>query len=121
MKFIAQSIESRLLESAPEQGSGLHRWLIKGARECERSRVSPNRAFSLIAQTVTAKGGEIVAKEINKAITKAYSQPFNNSGSYERKDAWPKPDLEMIEEVTMDYIWSVPSVLSDLVHRVKSK
>jgi hypothetical protein len=77
------------------------------------SGVKPDRAFDLIAQTLTARGGRIIAHEINKAITKAYSQPFNG-GTFEHKPAWPEPDLGLIEQVTMERIWSVPSVLAEL-------
>jgi hypothetical protein len=88
-------------------------WLIKGARECQLSGVKPDRAFELIADTVVARGGEIIAHEINKAITKAYSQPFD-TGTYESKPKWPEADLELIEQITMERIWSVPSVLAEL-------
>jgi hypothetical protein len=113
LTFTAKPLAARLLDSAPEQGNGLHFWLIKGARECQMSGIKPDRAFDLITQTVTARGGRIIAREINKAITKAYSQPFN-VGTYEHKPAWPEPDLELIEQVTMERIWSVPSVLAEL-------
>src|SRR6266403_1559691 len=69
-------IETRLLDSAPESGNGLHIWLIKGARECQRSGVRIENAFALIAATVVARGGEIREHDINQAISKAYSTPW---------------------------------------------
>jgi hypothetical protein len=120
MIWVVKSLKSRLLETAPEQGSGLHMWLIKGARECERSGVEPNEAFDLIAQTVTARGGVIVAKEINKAINKAYSQPYN-PGPHEHKSAWPEEDMGLIEEITLLRAWDVPGALATLESRSPEK
>jgi hypothetical protein len=109
----AKPIATRLLDSAPEAGSGLHFWLIKGARECQISRVSPDQAFDLIANTVAARGGEIYERDINKAISKAYSQPYAG-GSYEPRPVWPEPDLGLIEQITMGRIQQNPSVLNEL-------
>ena len=119
-KIMARPLSTILLDSAPEAGNGLHRWLIKGARECAKWRKTPEKAFELIAQTVTARGGEIIAHEINKAITKAYSQPFSG-GTYERKPAWPKPDLALIEELTLLHAWDVPGALVKLESKSPEK
>jgi hypothetical protein len=113
MAIIVRPLTARLLDSAPEQGAGLHRWLIKGARECQLSGVKPDRAFDLIAATVVARGGEIIPHSIRQAIEKAYSQPFTG-GQYDKRPVWPEPDLERIEEITMERIWCVPSVLEEL-------
>jgi len=113
VSLTVRSLTSRLLDSAPEQGSGLHFWLIKGARECQMSGVNPDRAFDFIAETVVARGGRVIPRSIRQAIEKAYSQPFTG-GTYESKPAWPEPDLERIEDITMERIWCVPSVLEEL-------
>jgi hypothetical protein len=105
-------LTERLLDSAPEAGNGLHRWLIKGARMCQLSGVNPDRAFDLIAATVVARGGEIIPHSIRQAIEKAYSQPFTG-GTYQRKSKWPEPDLELIEQIT-EAIDREPNQLSKL-------
>ncbi|SRR5258706_2180498 len=90
MALIVRPLTARLLDSAPEQGNGLHRWLIKGARECQLSGVKPDRAFDLIAATVVARGGEIIPHSIRQAIEKAYSQSFTG-GKYDKRPVWPEP------------------------------
>src|SRR5260221_1837960 len=92
-----------LVDSAPEAGNGLHRWLIKGARECAKWRKTPEQAYDLIASTVVARGGEVIPHSIGQAITKAYSQPFSG-GTYERKPVWPEPDLQLIQDITLEAI-----------------
>jgi hypothetical protein len=94
------SLVDRLLASAPEAGSGLHSWLIKGANECRKAGVTPERAFDLIAQTVVARGGRVLGNEIRKAIRKAYSQSHN--GTYTPAPTWPGGDLGLIESLTTD-------------------
>jgi hypothetical protein len=112
-KMTITPIATRLLDSAPEAGEGLNAWLIKGARECQRSGVKLDRAFALIADTVVARGGEIYEHDINKAISKAYSHPYTG-GTYDPRPAWPEPDLDLIEQITMERILRVPGVLNEL-------
>jgi hypothetical protein len=96
-----KSLTARLLDSAPEARGGLNSWLIKGARECQKSGVKLDQAFALIADTITARGGEIFEHDINRAISKAYSQSFTG-GTYEPRPAWPEPDLKLIEKIVAD-------------------
>ena len=103
MALIVRPLTARLLDSAPEQGNGLHRWLIKGARECQLSGVKPDRAFDLIAATVVARGGEIIPHSIRQAIEKAYSQSFTG-GKYDKRPVWPEPDLQLIQDITLEAI-----------------
>jgi hypothetical protein len=84
------------------------------------SGVKPDRAFDLIAATVTARGGKAIPRSIQQAIEKAYSQSFSG-GTYERKPAWSEPDLKRIEEITMERIWCVPSVLEELESKSPEK
>jgi hypothetical protein len=92
-------IAERLLNSAPEAGDGLNSWLIKGASECQRYGVAPGRAFDLIAATVVARGGQIIERDINKAISKAYSQPYTGETHKRRPDAQYDPaKLERIAD-----------------------
>ncbi len=112
-KMTITPLATRLFDSAPEAGDGLNAWLIKGARECQRSGVKPDRAFALIANTVVARGGEIFEHDINKAISKAYSQS-HTSGTYDPRPVWPEPNLDLIEQITMERIRQNPSVLNDL-------
>jgi hypothetical protein len=99
---IIPSLTSRLLNSAPEAGEGLNSWLIQGARECVLSGFRQHeKIYNLIANTVTAKGGEIDARAINRAINKALGSSFTG-GTYEPRPSWPGADLELIEEVTAD-------------------
>jgi hypothetical protein len=113
-------LSAMLLDSAPEAGNGLHRWLIKGARMCQMSGVSPDRAFDLIAATVVARGGEVIPHSIRQAIEKAYSQPFTG-GKYEPRPAWPEPDLGLIEELTLLRAWDVPGALATLESKSPEK
>jgi len=106
-------IETALLESAPMQGSGLHRWLIVGARLCERAAVSPDHAFDAIAETVVARGGQVIEHEIRKAIERAYSTTLNGR-NYTPKPKWPEPDLDLIESITLEAIDREPDQLSIL-------
>ena len=95
-----------LLDSAPQQGDGLHHWLIKGARECAKWRKTPEQAYDLIAATVRAKGGEERPRDIWQAINKAYSTSLSapSGGSYKPTPKWPEAKLELIEEVTLSRI-----------------
>jgi len=36
-KLTVKPLADLLLKSAPDQGNGLHRWLMEGARMCERA------------------------------------------------------------------------------------
>jgi hypothetical protein len=103
MALIVRALTARLIDSAPEQGHGLHRWLIKGARECAKWRKTPEQAYDLIASTVVARGGEVIPHSIRQAIEKAYSHPFTG-GAYEKQPAWPEPDLELIQDITLEAI-----------------
>jgi len=92
-----------LLDSAPQQGDGLHNWLIKGARECTKWRKTPEQAYDLIRQTVLARGGEERPHDIWQAINKAYSTSFS-AGDYKPAPKWPEADLGLIEDITLDAI-----------------
>src|SRR5260370_38247283 len=65
-KMTITPLATRLFDSAPEAGDGLNAWLIKGARECQRSGVKPERAFALIANTVVARGGGGFGHDMHK-------------------------------------------------------
>ena len=99
-RLIITPIAERLLNSAPGAGDGLHRWLISGANECQKFGLDPEvGAYTAIADTVIARGGEVIEREIRKAIRKAYSQPLTN-GTYKPAPTWPNAGLELIERVT---------------------
>jgi hypothetical protein len=86
---------------------------MEGARTCERAAVSPDYAFDAIAETVLAKGGEVIEHEIRKAIEKAYSTTLNGR-TYTPRPKWPEPDLELIEQITLEAIDHEPNQLSML-------
>jgi hypothetical protein len=99
-----------LFDSAPNQGEGLHNWLVKGARLCQRHARTPTQAHDLIASTVERRGGEVRSRDIEKAISKAYSTSFSGGG-YKLAPRWPDPDLGLIEEITTPKPWSYLNVL----------
>jgi hypothetical protein len=104
MAIIVRPLTARLIDSAPEQGYGLHRWLIKGSRMCQTSGViNPNKMYDLIAKTVIAKGGEERPHDIWQAINKVLGSSFSG-GAYEKQPAWPEPDLELIQDITLEAI-----------------
>jgi hypothetical protein len=102
-----------LIRLAPDAGFGLHRWQMKGARECATFRVPIARAREMIAATVAAKGGEVIWTEIDKALSKAYSTTLNG-GTYTPRPKWPEPDLELIEQITLEEIDRNPNQLAVL-------
>lgn len=104
-------LTARLIDSAPEAGSGLNEWLIKGARMC--SDLEPDKAFDLIAEVVQAKGGKHDARAIWRAINKVHGRQYSG-GTRQSKPAWPEPDLELIEELTLLRAWDVPGALATL-------
>jgi hypothetical protein len=62
---------------------------------------SQEQAFELIAQTVVKRGGKIIPRSIEQAITKVYSQPFSQDARQPNRD-WPAADLELIRSITLD-------------------
>ena len=102
----------RLLDSAPQAGGGLNEWLAKGARMT--SDIAPNESFDLLAEVVDAKGGKHDARAIWRAINKIRGTQYNGGPS---KPAWPEPDLDLIEQITLNHIWDIPSALATLENR----
>jgi hypothetical protein len=101
MPFIVTNVREALYNSAPNQGEGLHNWLMKGARTCELRGYAKEQAFELIAETVVRRGGKVMPRSIEQAIEKAYSQPFSVDYRKSAKD-WPTADLELIRSITLD-------------------
>jgi hypothetical protein len=94
-------IREELYDSAPDQGNGLHFWLPKGARKCMLRNYTKEQAFELIAETVVRRGGKVIPRSIDRAITKVYSEPFSQDARQPAKD-WPAADLELIRSITLD-------------------
>jgi hypothetical protein len=98
-----------LINDAPEQGSGLHHWLMRGAILTQD--MPEERAFDMIAQTVVARGGRVIERSIRQALAKA------RSGNYvagESQPKWPEPETETIEQLTLVHMWDVPGALRTL-------
>jgi hypothetical protein len=105
----------RLLDSAPQAHSGLNEWLAKGARMT--SDLPPNESFDLLAEVVDAKGGNLDVRAIWRAINKIRGTDYNGPS----KPKWPEPDLALIEEITLQHIWDVPSALATLESRSEER
>ena len=108
MGLTVRSLTSRLLDSAPEAGSGLNEWLAKGARMT--SDLEPYKSFDMLAEIVQAKGGRRDDRAIWRAINKIRGTGYNGPS----KPKWPEPNLELIEELTLLRAWDVPGALDTL-------
>ena len=99
-KIIARSPQEsariRLLDSAPQAGSGLNEWLAKGARMT--SDLDPNESFDLIAEVVEAKGGRRNDRAIWRAINKIRGTDYNGPSN----PKWPDANLELIANIVAD-------------------
>lgn len=86
----------RLLDSAPQAGSGLNEWLAKGARMT--SDLSPDTAFDLLAEVIETRGGKHDARAIWRAINKIRGTDYQGTST----PKWPDPDLAAIEKLTLE-------------------
>jgi hypothetical protein len=104
-------LAKRLLDSAPQAGSGLNEWLAKGARMT--SDLEPNESFDLLAEVVDTKGGKHDARAIWRAINKIRGTDYNGPS----QPKWPEPNLKLIEQITLNHIWDIPGALGTLESR----
>jgi hypothetical protein len=109
--FKGRPLIARLLDSAPQAGSGLNEWLAKGARMT--SDLAPNESVDLLAEVVAARGGNRDERAILRAINKIRGTDYNGPS----KPKWPEPDLGLIEELTLLRAWDVPGALATLESR----
>jgi len=77
------------------------------------SDLEPNESFNLLAEVVDVKGGKHDARAIWRAINKIRGTDYNGPS----KPKWPEPKLGLIEQITLNHIWDIPSALATLENR----